>query len=86
VTNLPHHDNQAREFQELCDRRDLAAYNCANAIQFCLSIFEAQDFEKSREHLQNALDGYKQADDAVTAFHLEQIQRLKKENSRDHAA
>lgn len=62
--------SDAEQFQILCDRRDLSAYNCVNAIQFVLSVFEAQDFEQSREYLQAALELHKQADDAITEFHL----------------
>jgi len=62
--------SDAEQFQILCDRRDLSAYNCANAIQFVLSFFEAQDFEQSREYLQSALDQHQEADDAITEFHL----------------
>lgn len=63
------------EFQRLCERRDLAAYNCVNAIQFVLAMFEAQTFEQSREYLQLALEQHKEADLEVTRFiriHLEQ--------------
>lgn len=67
------------EFQKLYDRRELATWNCVNAVQFVLWAFEAQDFEQTREMLQRAFDGYKQADDAITEFHSQ----LKKENSTD---
>ena len=59
----------AQEFQRLCDRRDLAALNCVNAIQFVLSVWEAQEFERSRSMLERALDLHKRADDAISEFH-----------------
>jgi hypothetical protein len=75
----------AAAFQRLYDRREMAALNCVNAIQFVLAVFpstgKAQDLERSRQILQNALDEHKQADDAITEFHAQHIQRLKKENS-----
>lgn len=74
-------DLSATAFQKRYDQRELAALNCVNAVQFVLSVFEAQDFEQSREMLQRALDGYRQADDAITEFHSQ----LKKENSQCHS-
>ena len=59
---------EATEFQRLCERRDLMALNCVNAINFVLLMFEAQNFERSREHLQHALDQHKEADLAITEF------------------
>jgi hypothetical protein len=49
-----------------------------------LSVFEAQDFETSREMLQCALDRYKLADETITAYH--KLLDLKKENSHVRSA
>jgi len=72
-------NNFAAECQRLTERRDLSAYNCVNAIRDVLNFFEAQDFEQSRQMLQDALDLHKDADRAITEFHKSQTQ--KKENS-----
>ena len=69
------------EFQRLCDRRDLAAYNCVNAIQFVVSVWEAQDFEQSKEMLQRALDLHKEADQTITEFHVRHAQKSTKGDS-----
>lgn len=74
------------ELQSLLEKRDLMAYNCVNAIQFVLSVFEAQDFEQSREYLEAALDRHKKADDAVTEFHQQYARNLKKENQHVRSA
>jgi hypothetical protein len=66
------------EFQMLFDRRELATLNCVNAIQFVLAVFEAQEFEESRRMLADALNQYRAADDAITAFH---VRITKKENT-----
>jgi hypothetical protein len=64
-------DSALSEFQRLCDKRECAALNCVNAIQFVLSMFEAQTFEQSREMLQRALDLYKEADRRITECHVQ---------------
>lgn len=63
-------DSTLAEFQRLCEKRECAALNCVNAIQFVLSVFEAQTFEESREMLQRALHLYQQADHEITDFHV----------------
>jgi hypothetical protein len=70
----------ARELEILSNKRELAALNCVNAIQFVLLMFEADDFNRARQHLQEALDGHKKADDAVSEFHVRLSHQLKKEN------
>jgi hypothetical protein len=74
-------DASDRQLEALKAQRDLSAYNCVNAIQFCLLFFEAQDFEGSRKHLQDAFDKHREADDAITEFHRTHALNLKKENS-----
>lgn len=66
----PNSEQLTLEFQRLSELRDLAAYNCVNAIQFVLAVFEAQEFERSRQMLQEALDAHKRADEAITEFHV----------------
>lgn len=58
-------------FQTLCEKRECAALNCVNAIQFVLSMLEAQTFDDSRAMLQRALDLYKEADQRITEFHVQ---------------
>lgn len=70
-------------FQSLCEKRELAALNCVNAIQFVLSVFEAQEFEKSRTCLEDALDLYKQADQRITEFHVQNANQSAQGESHD---
>ena len=72
--------NPAHEFQRLCDRRDVAALNCVNAIQFVLAVWEAQTFAESRQMLEDALAGHKCADQAITEFHRQHKLANQKEN------
>lgn len=76
-------DNTAQEFQTLCEKRELAALDCVNAVQFVLAFFEVQDFEQSRTILQTALDAHKHADDAIAAFHQRLRLNSTKENQPD---
>ena len=87
MADLTHEEKALAEFQTLSEKRDLAAWNCVNAIQFVLAFFEANEFERSREILQEALDLHKKADQAIADFHLSRrLQaRTEKENSH-HAA
>lgn len=68
----------ANQFQKLCDRRDVAAYACVMAVEFVLLGLE--DFEKARQHLQQALDRYNQADRAIAEFRNSLGKQTKKEN------
>ena len=76
-------NDAAGKLRTLMERRDLTAYNCVNAIQFCLLFFAAHTFAESRQHLQDALDQHKAADQAITEFHLHYIASQKKENQSD---
>ena len=78
--NVPDNVNFAAELVKLLERRELSALNCVGAIQFVLSVFEAQEFDKSRQYLQDALDQHKAADRAIAEFHLRHVNHLKKEN------
>lgn len=68
------------EFEKLQERRELAAVHCVSAIQFVLLMFEAQDFEPARKHLQDALDQHKAADAAISEFHA----RISKKENQSH--
>lgn len=75
----------SNQFQKLCDQKDLAAYACAATVEFVLLGFEAEDFEKARTHLQQALDRYNQAERAIAEFRNSLGTETKKEN-HDHSA
>jgi hypothetical protein len=72
--------NLVQEFQTLYEKRELAALDCVNAVQFVLAFFEVQDFEQSRTILQTALDAHKRADDAIAAFHA----RISEKENQSH--
>lgn len=72
--------DDARVLEKLIEHRDLMAFNCVGAIQFVLLVFEAQDFERSQVYLREALEMYKDADQAITEFHRTHALNLKKEN------
>lgn len=69
--------------QTLNDQRDIALLNCANAIQFVLAMFEAQDFEQSRKYLQDALDQFQLADRNLAKFQIQEVQSIRR-GEKDH--
>lgn len=76
----------AKKLEALIEHRDLMAFNCVGAIQFVLLVFEAQDFERSQVYLREALEMYKDADNAITEFHRTHALNLKKENQHVRSA
>lgn len=69
--------------QYLIDQREIALLNCPNAIQFVLSMFEAQDFEQSRKYLQDAFDQFQLADRNLAKFQLQEVQSIRR-GEKDH--
>ena len=72
------------EFQRLSEKRDLAAYNAVNAIQFVLSFWEAQTFEDSRQMLQAALEQFQQSDREITEFHHLLVPKKENHSNGNH--
>jgi hypothetical protein len=69
----------ALEFQELCNRRDLAAYRVVSAVGLVLRFWEAEDFAVSLVKLQRAHAEYELADRRINEFrrtHLQQKSQI----------
>jgi hypothetical protein len=60
--------NVLREFNRLCQTRDLAAYRAVPAIQTVVLFWEAQDYDDVLAQLQKALADFKAADARISQF------------------
>jgi hypothetical protein len=60
----------ATEFERLLERRDLAAYRVAAALQLVIHFLEAQDYDGMSVQLRYALDDFQAADQRITEFKM----------------
>jgi hypothetical protein len=68
-----------RDFSLLCRDRDMAAYGVVGAAQVAVAFLNLEENAKALKSLLAALETYQGANDAISQFHISQIQ--KKENS-----
>ena len=71
-------DSVAAEFQKLIERRDVAAYRAAAAVELVIHFWEAQDYDAAFTSLKRAHDDFQQANSRITEFY----KSLKGENTR----
>jgi len=58
----------AAEFEQLVERRDLAAYRAVGAVETVILFWEAQDFEASLSLLKRAHAEFERAESRITDF------------------
>jgi len=58
----------AEEFRQLLERRDLAAYRAAAAVEQVIHFWEAQDYDAAFTSLKRASDEFQEAEQNITQF------------------
>ena len=58
----------AQNFERLCERRELCAYQCVGAIKTALAFLAEHDPKKALEVLQFAQADFNSADQKITEF------------------
>jgi hypothetical protein len=76
---------EASELQRLLERRDLAAYRAAAAVELVIHFWEAQDYDAAFTSLKRASDEFKNANDSITSFY-KSLQGEKKTHGHNTAA
>lgn len=77
LTSLPSHSfpqvpqevKRVREFTQLINERDAAAYQVVGVLQNVVAFLEAQTFEESIGDLKQVLAKYERADLAINRFY-----------------
>ena len=58
----------AEQFRQILERRELAAYRCASAVQQVIHFWEAQDYDAAFTSLKRAHDDFTAAEAQLSEF------------------